>query len=73
MPGEINGLEATRQIKAIKDLTHIPILALSASVKPEDIQVAYSAGCSEFIRKPVDINELPVSVAKYIAGTSAIS
>ncbi|MBA7570279.1 Polar-differentiation response regulator DivK [subsurface metagenome] len=67
LPGGIDGLEATRRIKALSQLAHIPILAMTASVKPEDIHRALDAGCVGFIRKPVDINELPRQVAQYIA------
>ncbi len=67
LPGGIDGLDATRRIKALSQLAHIPILAMTASVKPEDIHRALDAGCVGFIRKPIDINELPKQVAQYIA------
>lgn len=67
LPGGIDGLEATRRIKALSQLAHIPILAMTASVKPEDIHRALNAGCVGFIRKPIDIDELPKQVAQYIA------
>ena len=37
LPGGINGLEATRRIKALPQLAHIPILAMTASVRSEDM------------------------------------
>ncbi len=67
MPGGIDGLEATRRIKAMPQLAHIPVLAMTASVRPEDEQRALDAGCSGFVRKPIDIDELPKQVAEYIA------
>ncbi len=72
MPGEIDGLEATRRIKAMPQLAHIPILAVTASVRPEDMQRALGEGCSGFIRKPIDIDELPKQVAENIAGASSV-
>ncbi len=71
MPGEIDGLEATRRIKAMPQLAHIPILAMTASVRPEDMQRALGEGCSGFIRKPIDIDELPNEVAEHIARASS--
>ncbi len=71
LPGGIDGLEATRRIKALPQLSHIPILAMTASVRPEDMQRALSEGCSGFVRKPVDIDELPEQVAEYIARGSS--
>ena len=71
LPGGIDGLEATRRIKALSQLAHIPILAMTASVRLEDMHWALDAGCVSFIRKPVDINELPKQVAQYIAREKA--
>jgi two-component system cell cycle response regulator DivK len=71
MPGEIDGLEATRRIKALPQLAHIPILVMTASVRPEDMQPALGEGCSGFIRKPIDIDELPRQVAEHIARASS--
>ncbi len=71
LPGGIGGLEATRCIKAMPQLTHIPILAMTASVRPEDEQRALDIGCSGFVRKPIDIDELPRQVAEHIARASS--
>ncbi len=71
LPGGIDGLEATRRIKATPQLAHIPILALTASVRPEDMQRALDEGCSAFVRKPIDIDELPKHVAEHIARASS--
>ena len=59
LPGGIDGLEATRRIKALPQLAHIPILAMTASVRTDEVQRTLDAGCSAFIRKPIDIDELP--------------
>ncbi len=40
LPGRIDGLEAIRRIKAMPQLAHIPILAMTASVRSEDMQRA---------------------------------
>ncbi len=71
LPGHIDGLEATRRIKATPQLAHIPILAMTASVRPEDMQQALIEGCSGFVCKPVDIDELPKQVAEHIARVSS--
>jgi CheY-like chemotaxis protein len=72
LPGMIDGLEATRRIKALPKLAHIPILAMTASVKPEDMQTALDAGCNDFVSKPIDIDELPRRVAEHIARASSV-
>ncbi len=71
LPGGIDGLEATRRIKATPQLAHIPIIAITASVRLQDEQSALDAGCNGFIRKPIDIDELPKKVAEYIDRASS--
>jgi two-component system cell cycle response regulator DivK len=67
LPGGIDGLEATRRIKALPGLAHIPVVAMTASVRAEDEEKALAEGCDGFVRKPIDIDTLPKQVAKYIA------
>jgi len=71
LPGGIDGLEATRRIKALPQLAHIPILAMTASVRTDEVQRTLDAGCSAFIRKPIDIDEFPKQVAEHIARASS--
>ena len=71
LPGGIDGLEAARRIKELPGLAHVPILAMSASVRPQDEHRALDAGCSSLVRKPVDVDELPKQVAIHIAGASS--
>jgi CheY-like chemotaxis protein len=66
LPGGMDGLEATRRIKALPELAHVPVIAVTASVRPEDEKRALDGGCDGFIRKPIDIDALPGQVAEYI-------
>jgi len=68
--GGIDGIEATRRLKALAAVQQIPIVAITASVSPEDIQRALDSGCSGFIRKPIDIDEFSQQVAQYITRSS---
>jgi signal transduction histidine kinase/CheY-like chemotaxis protein len=50
---EIDGIAATRQIRAVGDAASAPVIvAMSASVSLEDRQVAQQAGCDDFLAKP---------------------
>jgi len=49
---EMNGLEATRLIKAGHEAKNIPIIAVTASVFEESIEEINSSGCDALIRKP---------------------
>lgn len=56
---EMDGYEATRQIRAIgTDISHIPIVAMTANAFEEDRTAALEAGMNEHIGKPFDINNL---------------
>lgn len=56
--GEMDGCEATRQIKANPDTTNIPVIALTASAFESDRVKALEAGCNDFDTKPVDLPRL---------------
>jgi CheY-like chemotaxis protein len=55
---EMDGFEAASTLRASPNTRHIPIIALSASVLPEDRHRAIDAGCDEFETKPVDFTRL---------------
>ena len=55
---EMDGFEASQQLRVGSDTSHIPIIALSASVFPEHQHRAIDAGCNDFETKPVDLPRL---------------
>jgi two-component system, cell cycle response regulator DivK len=55
---EIDGWEATRQLKADADTQNIPIIALTAHAMESDEIKAREAGCDDFDTKPVDLKRL---------------
>ena len=62
----MDGYEATREIrKEIPDLK-APIIALSANAFEEDKKKSIDAGMSDHIAKPIDINELTTTLAKFL-------
>jgi CheY-like chemotaxis protein len=55
---ELDGWEATRQIKGIAELQTVPVLALTAHALAGDKERALEVGCSEYHTKPVDFSKL---------------
>ncbi|WP_087065497.1 ATP-binding protein [Intestinibacillus massiliensis] len=54
---EMNGLEATRAIRALPrpDAASVPVIAMTANAFQEDVQSAREAGMTGFVSKPVDV------------------
>ena len=57
---QMDGYEATRQIRALddKEKSAIPIIAVTANVFEEDRQIALDAGMNGHLAKPYDIPEI---------------
>jgi two-component system cell cycle response regulator DivK len=51
LPG-LSGLDAVRAIRARS--LDVPIVAVSSRVMPGDRELAFKAGCDEFVSKPID-------------------
>jgi PAS domain S-box-containing protein len=66
MPG-IDGLEATRRIRADRRFQSLPILAMTANATNADRAKCLEAGMSEHVGKPIDIDEV-VSILLALTG-----
>lgn len=63
---QIDGLTATRRIKATPELRHIPIIALTAHAMVGDRERALDAGCDDYVSKPIDLRELADKLTRYL-------
>ncbi len=63
---QMDGLTATRRIKAMPDLQHIPIIALTAHAMVGDRERALEAGCDDYVSKPIDLRELATKLTHYL-------
>lgn len=71
----LNGLDATRQIRAREAASgeprHVPILALTANARPEDIAECLSAGMDGHLSKPFDRQDLDEAIARLVRRDAA--
>jgi CheY-like chemotaxis protein len=70
MPG-MDGIEATRRLKADPFTAAIPVVALTACTRLEDIAEAEAAGCVAYLTKPVEPGHVAAEVRRILAGAGA--
>lgn len=67
----LDGWEATRQIKASDETSHIPVIALTAHAMKGDRAKAIDAGCDDYDTKPINLVRL-LSKIEMLLGDSEI-
>ena len=72
MMPEMDGYELTRHIKQDEDLSHLPIILLTAKTQEEDVQEALKAGADDYIYKPFKLKELELRIDNIIANRERI-
>ncbi|MBL8473885.1 MAG: response regulator [Rhodocyclaceae bacterium] len=68
--GMIRDLEMGRSTVLSGDLTHVPILGLTAAATPADVQNCIDAGMDDVLIKPVDFHALAAALARACGGAA---
>ena len=67
LPG-MDGLTATKILKADHNVQAIPIVALTSHAMEGDDKKALAAGCDGYIAKPIDTKNFLATIGQYITG-----
>ena len=64
---DIDGIEALRRIRTERGLDPIPVIAVSASVMPDDQQKIVTSGFDAFVTKPINLKQFLATVQRLLA------
>ncbi len=62
----LDGWQATRQIKANDETSHIPVIALTAHAMKGDRAKAIDAGCDDYDTKPINLARLLSKIGRLL-------
>ena len=63
---EVDGYTTTARLKATPGLEHIKVIAVTANVMKGDREKTLAAGCDGYIQKPIDVDQLPRQIARFL-------
>jgi len=68
MMPDMDGNETTRAIRRNRRFADLPVVFLTAKAMPGDRESSFAAGASDYITKPVDLDELLETMAGWVTG-----
>ena len=63
---EVDGYTTTARLKATPGLEKIKVIAVTANVMKGDREKTLAAGCDGYIQKPIDVDQLPRQIARFL-------
>jgi len=64
---DIDGIEALRRIREARSLDAVPVIAVSASVMPDDHRKIIESGFDAFVTKPINLKSFLDTVQRFLA------
>jgi CheY-like chemotaxis protein len=59
---KVDGVEVLRQLKANEETKKIPVMMLTTTDDPREIELCYGLGCSVYVTKPVEYEKFREAV-----------
>jgi PAS domain S-box-containing protein len=64
---DLDGLQATRQLREDHELGHIPVIAMTALAMPGDRERCLAAGANDYLSKPINFQQLIQMIEEHLA------
>ncbi len=64
---DIDGIEVLRRIREDRSLDAVPVIAVSASVMPDDQQKIVNSGFDAFVTKPINLKQFQETVQRFLS------
>ena len=61
---EMDGYQATREIRGMKEFSGLPIIALTAKASESDLARCKAVGCTDYVVKPADTRQLTAVIVR---------
>jgi len=59
---KVDGVEVLRQIKQHEELRKIPVIMLTTTDDPREVEHCHAIGCSNYVHKPVDYDKFVAAI-----------
>ena len=61
---KMDGVEVLKRIKSNDELKDIPVMMLTTTDDPREVEYCYKLGCSVYITKPVDFQKFTITLQR---------
>ena len=65
----LDGFATCRALRSFVATRNTPIILVTSRTSPSDVEAGYASGCTDFIGKPIEPDELLAKVESWIAAT----
>lgn len=62
---KVDGIEVLRQIKSDPELRKIPVIVLTTTDDPREVEHCHALGCSNYVVKPVDYEKFAEAIKQF--------
>ncbi|MGH9335768.1 MAG: response regulator, partial [Vicinamibacteria bacterium] len=69
---EMDGLEATRELRADPDFRELPIVAMTANAMKHDLDACLAAGMNDYVTKPIDRRLLAEALRRWLPRSARV-